>query len=121
MKTHFAPSMSPLDALMPTHAAIAKLPAASPVAPAPAPGEPRILKYIILQDNNGHEHPVLFSQDIQHSNAVPRDFDGKPISAGFVMFHKGRPLIPLMPSESLNLWPRAQDKDILSSLINASK
>lgn len=76
-----------------------------------------ITKYIILRDDQGQEHPLIFSGDIQHSAAVPQG-GFTPISAGFCMFHDGRVLIPALGSDSLSLDPRPQDKDILATFLS---
>jgi hypothetical protein len=135
--------MTILSALMPTHAAIADSldgRALSPRAPSPAPSsngsalsprapspeaaravlEPPIsfLKYIIFTDATGQEHPIIFSSAIQHSSLAR--YDMCAVSAGFVALHAGLVIIPEIPSTSLNLNPRPQDREILRTWLGLS-
>jgi hypothetical protein len=134
--------MSPLAALMPTHAALAAIatPAngrdavsASPSSPAaaspsfPAAASPSFPpsgitfhKYIILQDPaTGREYPILFSSALQHSHLVR--YDMRAVSAGFVAIHAGTVIVPEIPSTSLNLFPRPQDREILRTWLGLNQ
>jgi hypothetical protein len=134
--------MSPLAALMPTHAALAAIatPAngrdavsASPSSPAaaspsfPAAASPSFPpsgitfhKYIILQDPaTGREYPILFSSALQHSHLVR--YDMRAVSAGFVAIHAGTVIVPEIPSTSLNLSPRPQDREILRTWLGLTQ
>jgi hypothetical protein len=93
-------------------------PAASPSS-SPS-GAPRLLfrKYIILADDTGAEHPIIFSQAIQHSHLVR--YDMRAVSAGFIAVHAGTVIVPEIPSTSLNLEPRPQDRDLLRSWLGLS-
>jgi hypothetical protein len=82
----------------------------------PAVADP-IRKFVILQDQDGAEHPIVFSRHIQHNTVVPRGF--KAVSAGFALIRNGRVLIlDQFGSESLNLNPRSQDKEIIQKFIS---
>jgi hypothetical protein len=127
---------------MPTHAALAAIatpangrdavsaspsfpPAASPSSPAAAspsssPSGITFHKYIILQDPaTGREHPILFSSALQHSHLGR--YDMRAVSAGFVAIHAGTVIVPEIPSTSLNLSPRPQDREILRTWLGLNQ
>jgi hypothetical protein len=122
--------MSPLTALMPTHAAIAEhlatapgdRPCASvevrdqsPVARA-ASAPISFCKYVILSQDD-REYPLVFSQDIQHSSMVPLGY--KAVGAGFVLICGTQVrVIEGHGSSTLHLDPRPQDQGILRTFLS---
>lgn len=118
--------MSPLTALMPTHAAIAEhlatAPGASPcefvsvrgVSVEPSPIS--FCKYVILSQDD-REYPLVFSQDIQHSSMVPLGY--KAVGAGFVLICGSQVrVIEGHGSSTLRLDPRPQDQAILRTFLS---
>jgi len=75
-----------------------------------------IRKFVIVADDAGHEHPLVFSRQIQHSTVVPRGM--RAVSAGFLTIHNGRVIVwDRFESESLHLKPRPQDQQFLESFL----
>jgi hypothetical protein len=99
---------------LPTHTALAAA-VSEPSVPGGRPQDP-LRKYIIVADDAGNEHPLVFAREIQHNRAVPAHM--QPVSAGFVVLHQGRVMIPAIGSESLRLDPRPQDKNILQTFLS---
>lgn len=127
--------MSPLTALMPTHAAITGnldvvlVPAgatsipirAAEVQSSPAP-HPMLHKYIILE-RDGREYPLVFSREIQHSHVVPWKEGYTPVSAGSFIICGSElrlspgPGCPGAGSSTLEIDPRPQDETILRAFL----
>ena len=78
---------------------------------------PKLAKYtIVAWERGGLELPIVFSRDIPHRNMVPMGMT--PISAGFVITHKGRVTVPGIGSETLKLDPRPRDREILANFLS---
>jgi hypothetical protein len=143
--------MSPLAALMPTHAALAEIAspsigrdavsaspsspaAASPSSPAAAsPSSPAAAspssspsgitfhKYIILQDPATGREHPILFSSALQHSHLGR-YDMRAVSAGFVAIHHGHLVIPAnMDSLSLNLSPRPQDREILCTWLGLNQ
>lgn len=74
-----------------------------------------IRKYVIVADDRGREHPIVFSNSIPHSTVIPEGFH--PVAAGFVVRFEGSLCIPDLGSDSLHLDPRPQDKQLLAAFL----
>jgi hypothetical protein len=76
------------------------------------------VKYIILESDMGFEHPMVFDDAVTHKDAVPRDFTGKVVGAGFVVKGKDGIWKTKDRSDSLNVGPRPEDSTILSLFLS---
>lgn len=119
--------MNAMQALMPTHAALlssaqsASSADSSPLRASAPPCESSdpIRKYVIVRDQAGREHPVIFSRDLVHKTMVPPDTT--PVSAGFLLL-SGSVIRVLkdFDSSSLHLSPRPNDEALLKSFLQQS-
>lgn len=114
--------MNAMQALMPTHAALGVFASSrennSPSVPQCLCGESSdpIRKFVIVRDEAGREHPVIFSRDLVHKTMVPQDTT--PVSAGFLFLSGGSlKVLSAFESSSLNLKPRPQDEALLTSFM----
>src|ERR1035438_2616731 len=73
-------------------------------------------KYVIVENDSGEHCPILFDHRLQHRDLVPPHLT--PVRAAFIMFCDGLIITPNIPSTSLNLGPKPEDKDIITKFLN---
>jgi hypothetical protein len=68
-------------------------------------------KYIVVADPHGVERVILFDPAFTHEEMVPCCCAA--VGAGFVMIYEGNLVVPEIPSETLRLGPRKEDRGMI--------